>query len=301
MFREVSIEERKRFYNYEWNPRNIPKFIIDSLSYREFAFDYTGEGPGDRYRKFENLSDLETWIRKKYPYAIYSSVAFYEIPEEMENWIKAELVFDLDVKDMPIRTCNCNRGNVCETCLNDSKDYVFIILDALKELGLKDIHVIFSGRGYHIRVLDECVTYLGSYERGEILKFVIAMEEIKLDNSIKDYAYYKILKRTMLEFLKRLDFSKDFGSIKRYKAFLYKLLESNDIKGMKKSKIFKKFMDIVIKVNREILDSKVTLDLKRLIRLPSTLHSKIGLICMEVKNLYSFNPIYDARPKIFQE
>ncbi len=271
-----------------------------NLRYKEFGFDYTGEGPSDRYRKFENITDLEKWIRKKYPYAIYSSTAFYEIPEEMEGWLGSELVFDLDVKDMPLRTCSCKRGDVCEICLNDAKDYVYIILDSLKELGLKDIHVIFSGRGYHIRVVDEEILNLESFERAEILKFVIGCEPIDLEEEIKGYAYYKTFKRTILEFLKRLDYSKKFGRYKRYISYIKKILSIDDLNSMRRSKIFRELINDVVKVNREILDSKVTVDLKRLIRLPSSLHSKVGLICKEVKNLYKFNPIYDARPKVLR-
>ncbi len=299
MFKEVSLEDRKKFYKYEWNPKNIPKFILDSLEYREFAFDYTGEGPSDRYRKFTSVDELERWIRKRYPYAIYSSVAYYEIPEEMDRWIKSELVFDLDVKDLPIRSCKCKKGEVCEICLNDAKDYVFIVLDALKELGLKNIYVVFSGRGYHVRVLDEDIMKVGSYERGEILKFVIASESITFSDDVINFAYYKILKRTILETIKRMDYLEELKRYKRYKKYLLKIISEDNVYKMKRSKIFQEFVKIVTKINKEILDSKVTLDLKRLIRLPSSLHSKVGLICMLVKNLYKFNPIYDARPKIF--
>ena len=44
---------------------------------------------------------------------------------------KAELVFDVDAKDIPIRTCECE--GVCEICLNEAREIVCGIIDTLKE------------------------------------------------------------------------------------------------------------------------------------------------------------------------
>ncbi|MGZ7120201.1 MAG: DNA primase catalytic subunit PriS, partial [Methanobacterium sp.] len=46
---------------------------------------------------------------------------------------------------------------------------------------------------------------------------------------------------------------------------------------------------------------KVTIDLKRILRLPSSLHSMVSMKCMEVKNIDSFDPFKDAVPKFVLE
>ena len=50
-----------------------------------------------------------------------------------------------------------------------------------------------------------------------------------------------------------------------------------------------------------IKDAKVTIDLKRILRLPSSLHSKVSMKCMEVKNRETFDPFDKAVPKFVYE
>lgn len=52
------------------------------------------------------------------------------------------MVFDVDAKDIPIRTCNCNTGEVCENCLMQAKEIILKISDQIQELGYKDIHYV---------------------------------------------------------------------------------------------------------------------------------------------------------------
>ena len=115
---------------------------------REFGFDHNGRGPNDRYKTFGGPEALGKFLRFKAPFASYSSVAFYNNPKRREDWLKAEYIFDVDAKDIPIRSCQCN--GVCEVCLGEALEIVNSLIDTLQsDLGLKNIHLIYSGRGYH--------------------------------------------------------------------------------------------------------------------------------------------------------
>ncbi|MGZ7119778.1 MAG: DNA primase catalytic subunit PriS, partial [Methanobacterium sp.] len=171
LFKQATREERRIYYKEEWDIKQVPDFILDFVENREFGFDHFGRGPNDRYKVFNTPNYLKRFLKSKTPFAAYCSVAFYEKPRRRDGWVKSELVFDVDAKDIPLRTCGCD--NVCEICLDEAKEIVGGISDALKQdLGLRNIHLIYSGRGYHVRVLDEDIMKLDSDVRSEILKYV---------------------------------------------------------------------------------------------------------------------------------
>ena len=102
-------------------------------------------------------------------------VPFAAILSCADSRVVPELVFDVDAKDIPIRSCGCS--NVCEVCLNQAKDIVHGLVDTIKgDLGLSNIHVVYSGRGYHIRVLDDLVMGADSDVRSQIVKYLVGSE-----------------------------------------------------------------------------------------------------------------------------
>ena len=50
-------------------------------------------------------------------------------------------------------------------------------------------------------------------------------------------------------------------------------------------------------IHKELCDTKVSIDLKRILRLPSTLHYKVSMKCMSIKNIETVDPFDDAVPK----
>ncbi len=191
----ASPEERKRYYREEWDIKQIPDFITHSIQEREFGFDHVGRGPNDRYKVFRTPDLLKRFLKVRTPFAAYCSVAFYDKPRRRDRWTKAELVFDVDAKDIPIRTCECE--GVCQICLNEAREIVCGILDTLKDdLGLKNIHIVYSGRGYHIRVLDDDVMGVNSDVRSQIVKYLVGAEvpenEYSLDYEKVSYEHFVI-------------------------------------------------------------------------------------------------------------
>jgi len=309
MFREATPEERARFYNEEWQASDIPEFLKNSIRFREFGFDHRREGPNDRYNRFSSTVELEKYLKARAPYSAYSSVSYYERPERREGYIKAELVFDIDAKDLPVKGC-CGAGNVCEKCLKNAKEIVLSIKEVLEDnLGMRETHYIYSGRGYHIRVLDEDVMKLGDAERGYILDYISGSEVLK-KTAKKNFwlagrGYAKIFRKriiTMLSEARKEDFL-NMGIDEKTASRLIRKRE-DIIKEMSENAAGQNYINLVeplLKMNASLLDAKVTVDVKRILRLPSSLHSKVSMKCIEIKNLENFDPLKEAVPEFIKE
>lgn len=315
MFPPASPEERKTYYNEEWSPEDVPDFIASSIENREFGFDHDGRGPSDRYNQIYNLQQLEWYLQNKYPYAAYSSISFYEKPRSREGWLKAELVFDIDAKDLPMRRCSCAAGDVCETCLGDAKEFLYLITDTLKgDLGIKEMRYVYSGRGYHMRVFDEGLMEVGSTERAYILDYITGgviptPERMKLKGG-----YPRVFKERFLKFLElateeRLREIPGIGQKKAAGVIAAKWKIANEVEdgsletleGILKKESLSQFMEHLRSINAGMLDGKVTVDVKRILRLPSSLHSAASMKCVEIKDLEKFDPLRDAVPKFVGE
>ncbi|MGC9516288.1 MAG: DNA primase catalytic subunit PriS [Methanomicrobiales archaeon] len=314
----ATLEERRKYYREEWNVKEIPDFIKNRMEQREFGFDHLGKGPNDRYKIFRSLEYLKRFIRYKSPFAAYCSVAFYDKPFKRADWIKSELVFDVDAKDIPIRTCNCD--NVCEICLNQAKDIVSNLMDTLTgDLGLKNIHVVYSGRGYHLRVLDEEVMGMDSEIRAQILKYIVGSEvpkseygtegeKYKLEHFSIPFGYPKVFtKRVKYDIL---HLNQDTKLENLSKPLIKKVLNNrkylnNDQWGLFRKNVgpvnYKKLIKELSDLNMSLVDAKVSIDLKRILRLPTSLHSKVSMKCMEVKNIENFDPFKHAVPNFVYE
>jgi len=82
LLKPATPEERRRYYREEWDVKDVPEFISNSVQKREFGFDHMGRGPNHRYKVFRNMDLLRKFLRYRAPFAAYSSVAFYENPRE---------------------------------------------------------------------------------------------------------------------------------------------------------------------------------------------------------------------------
>jgi DNA primase small subunit len=323
LFQGATLQERRIYYREEWSENDIPDFITDGLNKREFGFDHLGRGPNDRYKVFKGKESLRRFLRYRSPFAAYISVAFYLNPRKRGDWIKSEYVFDVDAKDLPIRSCNCK--DVCETCLGEALEIVNNMIDTLKgDLGLKNIHLIYSGRGYHIRILDDEIMEGNSELRSEMLKYVAGSvvptqhysDDMGLGGGTSynfehfsiPIAYPKVFTNRIKYNIEHLSGSEIIDGInpKLLKDIIKnrELLEDNQW-GIFKSKIgprrYKNMVNAMARVNLATIDAKVSIDLKRILRLPSSLHSKVSMKCVEVKNREWFNPLDDAVPKFVNE
>jgi DNA primase small subunit len=337
IFKQATLEERKIYYREEWKSGEVPDFLASSIGYREFGFDHDGRGPRDRYNAFTSMEGLGKFLRDRAPYSAYSSVSYYEKPGNREGYMKAELVFDIDAKDLPptLKQC-CKQGEVCEKCLETAKQYILSLKDIFEgDFGIKSLFYIYSGRGYHLRILDPDVMEFTDVERAYILDYLSGSQELKgtakVNRWLAPRGYTRIFKDRLLGILEDAS-EKDLVAIEGIGRTSAKEIVRNkqkiidDIVGWKnldwepdpktgiirrarfkallsilKENKYDKFTDFMLKQNAGILDAKVTVDVKRILRLPSSLHSKASLKCMLIKNIESFNPLTDAVPKFVSE
>lgn len=310
LFREVTPEERALYYQEEWRAYQIPKFLRNTLPLREWAFDPKGEGITDRKNKFNDLRDLEDYVKALAPYGAYTSTALYTNPAKMEIWMGAELVFDIDAKDLPLKRCDHELGKVCPICLEDGKEVAINLLRILREdIGFKKTLVVYSGRGYHIRVLDKWAMELDDKARAQLLDYVLG--NISLSSTIPAPTWRIIiswlkyyLSRATPETLKVAgvkQYNKVFNSSEKVLNYLGYLAKPH---GIRKDDLMAILNDSK-ELTQKLVDRKVTVDIKRVIRLPSSLHSKVGLkvtlVGYSEEDLKKFNPLVHAVPKFRKE
>lgn len=308
--RKATPEERKLFYREEWNKREIPDFILHTLSLREFGFDLDGSGPSHRYNQFMTVEQLGDFLRDRAPYSVFASVALYERPSAREGWLKSELALDIDAKDLPLKTCKCSEGNVCELCIEEARRVAMEFAGTLADdLDLRDIHFVYSGRGFHIRVTDEAVMGLEQNERGQIVEYVTG-GVIPTDITMA-LGYSKVFRERIARTFSKLDEERLLKIRGMKKPLAQKLIiekeraleairkgrldEISDFKGIGE-KTFRQLLEFLARTNLEFTDGKVTIDTKRILRLPSSLHSGVCMKCMLVRDIEKFR-LEDAVPK----
>lgn len=315
-FREAEKEERTSYYNEEWSTEDVPDYILETLSKREFGFDHDGTGPKDRYNRFETKEALAEFLQKRSPYAVYCSVSFYEKPENREGWEEAELVFDIDAKELTIKSC-CSIGEVCEICLDNAKNVTMEVVRLLREdLALNNIHTSYSGRGYHIRVQDEDIMPEGAEVRANAFDYIrdrlftspkdMLEPTMEISNLTKEIMNTLIGDGTSERLIMNVP---GIGEITAKKIFeksdlILENIQNNKVTELKNTlgpKSTQNFLEHVYMGYINLMDAKVTVDTKRILRLPSSLHSKISRKCTHVEDLNSFDPEKEAFPKFARE
>uniref|UniRef100_A0A7C3RA74 DNA primase small subunit PriS n=1 Tax=Archaeoglobus fulgidus TaxID=2234 RepID=A0A7C3RA74_ARCFL len=276
---------KKKFEEYYLkNDIELPR----EFKKREFAFVPLESLPDfvmHRHVSFSSETDFRAYVLSNVPAHIYFSSAYYERPAEnrMEDkgWLGADLIFDVDADHLPVKTKSFEKA--LEMAKREIKKLAAILR---ADFGIRDMKTYFSGgRGYHVHVHDEDFLQLGSAERREIVDYLrLNSPMIVSDGRIVD----SNAARRILNYLKKkVESDETFG--KKLK------ISPEDFKKEKPSrKIIRalgKFDCSPLSVH---IDAPVTADVKRLIRLPGSLHGKTGLRVTEVEDIDSFDPLQDA-------
>ncbi len=212
----------------------------------------------------------------------------------------------------------------CEICLETAKYEVMKLVDILiRDFGfsLKDILCSFSGhRGYHAEIDNESVCNLNSLARKEIVDYVTGigidanLHLKRVDRKffegphLDDPGWNGRIARGVYEFLLRGG-KKDMQKIGIKGKTLDQLIDKKDIilkswkdrgpwsliGGMDEEK-WKKIMEQGIENQSSKVDTVVTTDIHRLIRLPNTLHGKTGLLktSFPTDDIERFDPLKSA-------
>ncbi|MEM2890012.1 MAG: DNA primase catalytic subunit PriS [Candidatus Hadarchaeum sp.] len=314
IMREATPEERRRFYLEEWNKREVPDFILHTISMREFGFDLDGKGPNNRYNQFLTVDQLGDFLRSRAPYSAYASVALYERPSAREGWLKAELALDIDAKDLPVKSCGCSPGSVCERCLDEARQVAKQFAEVLAgDLGLRKINFVYSGRGFHVRVNDESVMTLEGNERAQVVDYVTG-GVIPSDFTMV-LGYSKVFRERLERTFSSLRMEDLFGVRGMKKSLAQRLIQEKEraMEMIRKGKLdelsslegmgpktFRNLLEFLTKLNSGFTDGKVTIDTKRILRLPSSLHSGVSMKCLVVQDIDRFK-LEEAVPKFVRE
>jgi DNA primase small subunit len=214
----------------------------------------------------------------------------------------------------------------CERCLDSAKEETAKLIDMLEgDFGFsgKEVHVFFSGhRGYHVQVENDVVKSLDAMGRKEIvdyvtgLGFTISNRERKKQKGKKasgkfflsDFAWNKRIKQGMQNVistatvgdLQNIGLNSVISNVIFTKKEL--VLRKCIAEGLWKSVLgvsvgtWRKLAEYVKDLESAKIDTVVTTDTHRLIRMNGTLHGKTGLKKVEfpAKNLEDFDPFEEA-------
>ncbi|HLB99738.1 MAG TPA: DNA primase small subunit domain-containing protein, partial [Candidatus Bathyarchaeia archaeon] len=213
----------------------------------------------------------------------------------------------------------------CERCVDSARDETVKLLDILeKDFGFssKHVHVFFSGhRGYHVHVEDEAVKPLDAMARREIVDYVYGSGLLGFEErvgekrkkgserafSLHDFGWNKRIKLGMQNFLlsatredlRSVGIKQNVEAILQNKETIAKrYIEENrwsNVKGVG-TETWLKIARHVKELESAKIDTVVTTDIHRLIRMNGTLHGKTGLKKIEfpVGRLSDFDPFREA-------
>jgi DNA primase small subunit len=214
----------------------------------------------------------------------------------------------------------------CDLCLSSAKEETSKLIDILEEdFGFcdKEVQVFFSGhRGYHVHVEVESVKMLDAMARREIVDYVYGLGLTFLDEekeqgskkrsgarvfSLHDFGWNKRLKQGMRKFisnatkedLSEAGIKRNFDAILQNKELIAKRCLEEDrwdcIKGTS-VETWTKIARHVKNLQSAKIDTVVTTDTHRLIRMNGTLHGKTALkkVAVPVNGLDDFDPFKEA-------
>ncbi len=310
-------ESFKKFYFEHFELIHAPK----NPEMREFGYQKLNSGM-NRHISLKSDKELHLLLMTQIPSDVYCSNARYlfpNLPMAEKEWQDADLIFDIDAKDLnlPCRahhTCKkcTNCGNVfvnlpqcsqcngtkfettsvlCTECISAAKNQVKKLITVLNEdLGIKkeDIMVYFSGNeGFHVYVSNSNYEKLDSRQRAELVDYVMlkgAMPEtFGAEYSFARSQFADLDDKGWLGRVSR----QIFGS-KSNKPKLSKQLISEGYSAFKK-----RLETAQIEIGARV-DPNVTIDVHRIFRLGGTINSKSGLAKTPCKDLVKFNPTHDS-------
>ena len=216
---------------------------------------------------------------------------------------------------------------VCDTCLESAKSETAKLVEVLmRDFGFseKDLHAYFSGhRGYHVHVEEESIRALDAVARREIVDYLSGMgldirfhgvEERNLEGSnvfigpcLNDLGWRGRIARGAFSFLQAAG-QEDLANMDLDRKVVNALLKKKEkiIENWKEGHLsrvkglgfetWRKLFERSSSLQSVCVDTVVTPDVHRLIRMAGTLHGKTGLKKVEfpISKLEEFDPLRDA-------
>jgi DNA primase small subunit len=326
---------KKAFREYYFNQS---KAIEESpkMEQREFGYTHFGQAGMLRHLSFKSMKELDAMLVREAPSDVYCSNAYYRFPTQQpmqeKQWLGADLIFDIDGKDLGMpcvpshsySVCiNCGYASPpeqdeerssysCPSCSHKKADYVSIpcnkcvygskkearrLMDfLLTDIGLEhsDINIYFSGNnGFHVHVNDDACISLDPQARSDLVGYLSGTGLMLESIGVR---------KTSTEDLFYIKFPKS-GLTYGWRRRIAEKLKIDMTSAIKLKNIvnqnggynaFKVELDRLAKDMGVRIDPQVTTDVHRVFRMPGTLNSKSGLSKTRSSDLYSFDPFVDA-------
>lgn len=311
-------EAFKKYYFDNFDLIHVP----ERTSEREFGFQKFNSGM-TRHISLKDDKELHLLLMQNVPSDVYCSNGYYSFPNlamKEKDWKEADLIFDIDSKDLHLSCrkdhcvtkcieCNqvsslndscvkCNSSKIevkslpCKNCIESSKKEVNKLSNILiEDLGVdkNNIHIYFSGNeGFHVYVYNSQFQELGSRERSELVDYIMFRGAIPETFGMKKIKPNRSLFPNFEERGWRGRFSKEIFGSKSKRSKIISELISNGYSNFNKN-----LENIAGKLGAQI-DPNVTMDIHRIFRLPGSLNSKSGLTKTFCKNLEKFEPYLES-------
>ena len=312
-------ETFKQYYFDHFDLIHVP----DRSKEREYGYKKFNSGM-IRHMSLKTDKDLHLMLMTNVPSDVFCSNGYYSFPNlpmAEKDWKEADLIFDIDAKDLnlPCRkdhTCmkciscgeiyllqdlcpKCNSNKVdlislpCQNCISGVKKEVLNLVKILTndlQIDDKNIRISFSGNeGFHLYVANSSYNQLGSKERSDLIDYIM------FRRAIPERFGFKKNNPSRSSFPDLDDpgwsgrVAKNlFGSRSKRSKGITKII-SDGYSAYQQSLTEMGKNSIGVKI-----DPNVTVDIHRIFRLEGSLNSKSGLVKLACKNIEKFNPYTDA-------
>jgi DNA primase small subunit len=327
---------RRAFREYYFNQSNAIEEPI-KMEQREFGYMHFGQAGMLRHLSFKSKKELDAVLVREAPSDVYCSNAYYRFPTQQpmqeKQWLGADLIFDIDGKDLGMpcvpshsySVCiNCGYVSAppeqdeerssysclscgykkadhvsipCSKCIDGSKKEARHLMDfLLRDIGLEHnaINIYFSGNnGFHVHINDDACSSLDPQARSDLVGYLSGTGLMLESVGVR---------KTNTDGSFYIKFPKG-GLTYSWRRRIAEKLKIDITSAVKLKNIvnqyggynsFKVELDRLARTMGVRIDPQVTTDVHRIFRMPGTLNSKSGLSKTKSRDLYSFDPFVDA-------
>ena len=308
-------ETFKQYYFDHFDFIHIPDRSLE----REYGYKKFNSGMV-RHISLKTDKDLHLMLMTNVPSDVFCSNAYYtfpNLPMAEKDWKEADLIFDIDAKDLNLScrkdhtcvkclscgevsllhdTCPKCKSNkldllslTCDNCISGVKKEVLNLIKILTndlQIDDKNVRTSFSGNeGFHLYVANSSYNQLGSKERGDLIDYIMfrrAMPErfgFKKENPLR-HTFPELDEAGW-----RGRVAKElFGSKSKRSKAITKIISDGKL-------AYQQILEEIGKNSIGIkIDPNVTVDIHRIFRLEGSLNSKSGLAKLACENIERFDP-----------
>ncbi len=323
LFGERTMLRHKSFRTEE-DLRNFIRSMVPSDVYYSAAY----------YERADEEMSMKGWLGEDLIFDIDVDHIHTPCKAQHAYWV-CERCSEIGKGKPPLRCQRCGGNKFreeiwpCETCMEATKMETLKLIDFLTDdfgFSEDEIAISFSGhRGYHVHIESEKALSLDQLARKEIVDYILGTglkaelhglyeeggkgSRMVVGPDLDDRGWRGKIARGIYDFFASLTPENLEGFDEIGKRTLKRLIDKRDgiLKSWRKGQPWQAIRGIGIKTWEKILkyavqeqaaciDTVVTTDIHRLIRMPTTLHRKTGfrVIKIPVKDLESFDPFSEA-------